>query len=270
MSGNLCRCAAYPNIVAAVKQAKAADARRLSDAALRLSSVPTTPPSAVQAARRGSAPRPGAGAIPRRRHHADRPDEARCDAARTVWSTSTRSRARRSAGSSATPSGLRLGALVRMAEAAEHPDDQRDYPVIAQSLKLAASQQIRNMASLGGNVLQRTRCPYFRDVSLRRLQQAQSGLRLRGAGRLQPQARGARRQRPVHRDLSGRFRPGADRARRHGRDRRAERRAQHRRSRRCIAQPGDTPDIETTLAAGRDDHRLSSFRRRRGRAVRSI
>src|SRR5947208_1165574 len=46
--------------------------------------------------------------------------------------------------------GLRLGALVRMADAAEHPAIRRDYPVIAQSLKLAASQQVRNMASLGG------------------------------------------------------------------------------------------------------------------------
>ena len=45
------------------------------------------------------------------------------------------------------------------------PQIQSEYPVIAQSLKLAASQQIRNMASLGGNVLQRTRCTYFRDVS---------------------------------------------------------------------------------------------------------
>jgi xanthine dehydrogenase YagS FAD-binding subunit len=61
--------------------------------------------------------------------------------------------------------GLRLGALVRMAEAANHPEINREFPVIAQSLKLAASQQLRNMASLGGNVLQRTRCPYFRDVS---------------------------------------------------------------------------------------------------------
>jgi xanthine dehydrogenase YagS FAD-binding subunit len=61
--------------------------------------------------------------------------------------------------------GLRLGALVRMADAAEHDDIQDQYPVIAQSLKLAASQQIRNMASLGGNVLQRTRCTYFRDVT---------------------------------------------------------------------------------------------------------
>ncbi|HEY2890088.1 MAG TPA: FAD binding domain-containing protein, partial [Dongiaceae bacterium] len=45
-----------------------------------------------------------------------------------------------------TPDGLRLGALVRMADAASHPDIARDYPVIAQSLLLAASAQIRNMA----------------------------------------------------------------------------------------------------------------------------
>ncbi|MGH6675814.1 MAG: FAD binding domain-containing protein [Xanthobacteraceae bacterium] len=63
------------------------------------------------------------------------------------------------------PNGLRLGALVRMADAADHPHIQRQYPVIAQSLQLAASQQLRNMASLGGNVLQRTRCTYFRDVT---------------------------------------------------------------------------------------------------------
>jgi xanthine dehydrogenase YagS FAD-binding subunit len=61
--------------------------------------------------------------------------------------------------------GLRMGALVRMGEAAEHPAILRDYPVIAQSLRLAASQQVRNMATLGGNVLQRTRCSYFRDVT---------------------------------------------------------------------------------------------------------
>jgi xanthine dehydrogenase YagS FAD-binding subunit len=59
---------------------------------------------------------------------------------------------------------LRLGALARMADVAEHPAIRRDFPLIAQSLDLAASPQIRNMASLGGNVLQRTRCPYFRDT----------------------------------------------------------------------------------------------------------
>jgi xanthine dehydrogenase YagS FAD-binding subunit len=65
----------------------------------------------------------------------------------------------------ASEEGLRLGALVRMGEAADHPLINRSFPAIAQSLRLAASPQIRNMATLGGNVLQRTRCPYFRDVS---------------------------------------------------------------------------------------------------------
>jgi xanthine dehydrogenase YagS FAD-binding subunit len=64
----------------------------------------------------------------------------------------------------AGPHGLRLGALVRMADAAESADVLRDYPVIAQSLKFAASQQLRTMATLGGNVLQKTRCGYFRDI----------------------------------------------------------------------------------------------------------
>jgi len=62
-----------------------------------------------------------------------------------------------------TSTGLYLGALVRMSDAADHQAIRRDYPVIAQSLALAASAQIRNMATLGGNVLQRTRCNYFRD-----------------------------------------------------------------------------------------------------------
>src|SRR5207302_1957379 len=65
----------------------------------------------------------------------------------------------------AAATGLRLGALVRMTEAEEHPVIRRDYPVLAQSLKLAASPQLRNMATLGGNVLQRTRWSYFRDTS---------------------------------------------------------------------------------------------------------
>jgi xanthine dehydrogenase YagS FAD-binding subunit len=63
------------------------------------------------------------------------------------------------------PQGLHLGALVRMSQAADDPTINRDYPVIAETLKLAASAQLRNMASLGGNVLQRTRCNYFRDTT---------------------------------------------------------------------------------------------------------
>src|SRR4051794_35719571 len=61
--------------------------------------------------------------------------------------------------------GLHLGALVTMATAADDPRIRRDYPVIHDALWQAASPQLRNMAALGGNVLQRTRCNYFRDVS---------------------------------------------------------------------------------------------------------
>ena len=73
------------------------------------------------------------------------------------------------------PQGLRLGALAHMAEAARHPDVVREFPVIAQSLSLAASGQLRNMATLGGNVLQRTRCTYFRDTSWSRCNKRDPG-----------------------------------------------------------------------------------------------
>ncbi|WP_125613940.1 FAD binding domain-containing protein [Specibacter cremeus] len=63
-------------------------------------------------------------------------------------------------GIDARPEGLRLGALARMSDAA--PVVAAEYPVLAESLLCAASPQLRNMASLGGNLLQRTRCPYFR------------------------------------------------------------------------------------------------------------
>jgi xanthine dehydrogenase YagS FAD-binding subunit len=68
-------------------------------------------------------------------------------------------------GVEAGEAGLRLGALARMEDVAHHPVVARQYPVLAQSLNLAASAQLRNMASVGGNVLQRTRCTYFRDTS---------------------------------------------------------------------------------------------------------
>jgi xanthine dehydrogenase YagS FAD-binding subunit len=58
--------------------------------------------------------------------------------------------------------GLRIGALARMSDVAEHEMVRREYPVISQALLKSASAQIRNMASMGGNLMQRTRCPYFR------------------------------------------------------------------------------------------------------------
>ncbi|MEU4673171.1 xanthine dehydrogenase family protein subunit M [Amycolatopsis sp. NPDC023774] len=62
-----------------------------------------------------------------------------------------------------TTDGLRFGALERMGDIAAHPGV---YPAISRALLLSASQQLRNMASIGGNLMQRTRCSYFRDVTM--------------------------------------------------------------------------------------------------------
>jgi xanthine dehydrogenase YagS FAD-binding subunit len=63
-----------------------------------------------------------------------------------------------------TTSRLRVGALVRMAELAAHAEVREQFPVITEALDLSASAQLRNMASIGGNLMQRPRCLYFRDV----------------------------------------------------------------------------------------------------------
>ena len=59
--------------------------------------------------------------------------------------------------------GLRIGALARMSDVAADMEVRRRFPVIAEALLFAASGQLRNMASMGGNIMQRTRCAYFRD-----------------------------------------------------------------------------------------------------------
>src|SRR5438067_5524534 len=64
----------------------------------------------------------------------------------------------------AGPQGLRLGAAATMTEVAAHPTVVEQFPVVSEALLNSASPQVRNQATMGGNVLQRTRCPYFRDV----------------------------------------------------------------------------------------------------------
>jgi xanthine dehydrogenase YagS FAD-binding subunit len=64
---------------------------------------------------------------------------------------------------STTDGGLRIGALARMSDVAANIEVRRRFPLISESLLFAASGQLRNMASMGGNIMQRTRCPYFRD-----------------------------------------------------------------------------------------------------------
>src|SRR5438552_1062301 len=62
--------------------------------------------------------------------------------------------------------GLKIGATVRNSELANHPTVRRDYPVLSQALLNGASAQLRNMATTAGNILQRTRCMYFRDTAM--------------------------------------------------------------------------------------------------------
>ncbi|HKU72358.1 MAG TPA: xanthine dehydrogenase family protein subunit M [Pyrinomonadaceae bacterium] len=62
--------------------------------------------------------------------------------------------------------GLKIGATVRNSDLAHHPVVQRDYSVLSQAILSGASAQLRNMATTAGNLLQRTRCVYFRDTAM--------------------------------------------------------------------------------------------------------
>ena len=62
--------------------------------------------------------------------------------------------------------GLKIGATVRNSDLANHPKVARDYSVLSQAILSGASAQIRNMATTAGNLLQRTRCMYFRDTTM--------------------------------------------------------------------------------------------------------
>ncbi|MEN1883607.1 xanthine dehydrogenase family protein subunit M [Streptomyces mirabilis] len=61
--------------------------------------------------------------------------------------------------------GLRIGATVTNSDLAAHPDVRRHYPALTQAVLAGASGQLRNMATVGGNLLQRTRCGYFTDLA---------------------------------------------------------------------------------------------------------
>ena len=73
------------------------------------------------------------------------------------------------------PDGVRIGAFARMADVAAHPEIRRNYPAVSQALLSAASPQVRNMGTIGGNLLQRTRCGYFRDPGFPACNKRESG-----------------------------------------------------------------------------------------------
>lgn len=63
----------------------------------------------------------------------------------------------------AGPASVRIGALSKMSDVADHPGIRKEFPVLSESLWRGASAQLRNMATIGGNLMQRTRCSYFRE-----------------------------------------------------------------------------------------------------------
>lgn len=154
-------------------------------------------------------------------------------------------------GIEANSDGIRFSALTNMAHAAAHPAVLRDYPVIAETLKLAASAQLRNMATLGGNLLQRTRCMYFRDTRWQACNKREPGS---GCSALEGQNRqhavlgtsdaciasypGDFAQAMIALDASVEIASGAS-----GKTRRLDVSKLHR-------LPGDKPQIETVLAPG--------------------
>ncbi len=186
--------------------------------------------------------------VHRRRHQPARPDEA---ADRDADAPGRRQRARRSTASSRrADGGLRIGALVRNTDLAADARVRRDYAVLSRALLAGASGQLRNKATTAGNLLQRTRCPYFYDTN-QAVQQAPAGQRLQRDRRLQPAARGDRRERPR----------ASRRIRATWRSRCA---CSTRRSRPCVPDgrarvipiadfhrlPGDTPQVENALEPG--------------------
>ena len=152
MSGNLCRCACYPNIVAAIAEATRRGRRmhpfalsRAVDASTAIAAHADDPQLAFIAG--------GTDLLGLIKDRAASPD-------RLLDINGLRGMGRLEA---LSDGGLRIGALARMSDVAADVDVRRRFPVIAEGLLFAASGQLRNMASIGGNIMQRTRCPYFRD-----------------------------------------------------------------------------------------------------------
>ena len=155
MSGNICRCGAYPNIVAAIQQAMGGDGgqvminfqyARATDVADAVRQIAADPAAKFIAG--------GTNLIDLMKYDVERPMRL-IDITRLPLKTVEE-----------TPDGgLRIGALVPNSDLAYHPLVEQRYPLLSSAILAGASQQLRNMASTGGNLLQRTRCFYFYDTA---------------------------------------------------------------------------------------------------------
>ena len=194
MSGNLCRCGAYPNIVAAIREV-AQERRR-----------PMRPFEYVRASDVDEAVAhgrpPTRGRLPGRRHDPARPDEGRRRRAAHAGRHQPPAAARRRP---ATSDALRVGALTTMDELPRTPTVAERLPFVREALLRGASDQLRNMATIGGNLLQRTRCRYFRDPAVAACNKRAPGSGCAAVARRGAHARDPRRERALHR--AARLRP---------------------------------------------------------------
>ena len=154
MSGNICRCGAYVNIVAAVLDVAGGRTMRPFE---------YERPATIEQAIATKAEAGDGACLPRWRHQSRRSDAAR---RRSPLATHRHHRDR--AGLDRSPSTMARSSSepgVRNSDLAADPTIRRDYPALSQALLSGASGQLRNMATVGGNLLQRTRCLYFQDVT---------------------------------------------------------------------------------------------------------
>ena len=160
MSGNLCRCGAYAGITEAVLEAQRSLAT-VQAGARRMKTFDYVRPASISDAVAAAA-EPGAAYIAAGTNLLDlmKVGIARPDRLVDVTRLPGLDRIER-----LPDGGMRIGALVRNADLAHDPDFARAYPAIAEALLSGASAQLRNAATVGGNLLQRTRCAYFYDVA---------------------------------------------------------------------------------------------------------
>ena len=239
MSGNICRCGAYSNIVEAIDRSRREDRHEVLHLRARAARRPKP---------RAAAARTPGRQVHRRRHQPARPDEARD---RDAGPPGRRQRPRRSTRSS--PRRRAACASARWCATPISPPTSACGATTAcssRALLAGASGQLRNKATTAGNLLQRTRCPYFYDTD-QPCNKRQPGSGCAAIGGFSRQHRGGRRERRLHRHPSQRHGGGHARARREGGDGRARRRDARRIP---IADfhrlPGDTPAIETALQPG--------------------
>ena len=163
MSGNLCRCGAYNGIVDAIQETFGDGRGRARQARGRLMTPFTYERAADPQAALALGARPGAkylgggtNLVDLMRETIEHPDAA-----------GRRHRPRRRRSRRRDDGGLRIGAGVKNTAVAADRRVRERYPLLSQAILAGASAQIRNMATVGGNLLQRTRCGYFYDDAAR-------------------------------------------------------------------------------------------------------